>query len=233
MTEGIDREGTAPEPAAAPAGNARRVYVQGSRPDLLVPFREVAQAPTRGAAGGAANPPLRLYDTSGPHGDPAVTVDPQAGLPALRRPWILERGDVETVPGARGDALRARGAAAVTQLHYARRGLITAEMEFIAIREGVAPELVRDEVARGRANIPAAGAPPAAWPKVLGAKPLPEVNAYIGNRAGLSSIDAEVDKMRLATRWGSDTIMDLSTGKDIHATRAGITRHSPVPVRTV
>jgi phosphomethylpyrimidine synthase len=108
MTDVIDREGTATEPVAAPAGNARRVYVQGSRPDLLVPFREVAQAPTPGAAGDTANPPLRLYDTSGPHGDPAVTVDPKAGLPALRRPWILERGDVETVSGARGDAVALR-----------------------------------------------------------------------------------------------------------------------------
>ena len=233
MTEVIDREGTATEPVAAPAGNARRVYVQGSRPDLLVPFREVAQAPTRGAAGGTDNPPLRLYDTSGPHGDPAMTVDPQAGLAALRRPWILERGDVETVHGARGDALRARGSAAVTQLHYARRGMITAEMEFIAIREGLPAEMVRDEVARGRAIIPANINHPEAEPMIIGTRFLVKVNANIGNSAVVSSIDAEVEKMRWATRWGADTIMDLSTGKDIHATREWIIRNSPVPVGTV
>ena len=136
-------------------------------------------------------------------------------------------------PVVRGDALRARGGAAVTQLHYARRGMITAEMEFIAIREGVAPELVRDEVARGRAIIPANINHPEAEPMIIGTKFLVKVNANIGNSAVLSSIDAEVEKMRWATRWGSDTIMDLSTGKDIHATREWIMRNSPVPVGTV
>ena len=233
MTEVIDREGVATAPAAATTDAARRVYVQGSRPDLRVPFREVVQSPTRGASGDTPNLPLRLYDTSGPHGDAGVSVDPKDGLPALRTPWIVERGDVETVAGARGDVLRARDGAAVTQLHYARRGTITTEMEFIAIREGVAPELVRDEVARGRAIIPANINHPEAEPMIIGTKFLVKVNANIGNSAVLSSIDAEVEKMRWATRWGSDTIMDLSTGKDIHATREWIMRNSPVPVGTV
>jgi phosphomethylpyrimidine synthase len=147
MTEVIDREGVATVPATVTTGAARRVYVQGSRPDLRVPFREVVQAPTRGVTGDVPNEPLRLYDTSGPHGDPTMSVDPKAGLPGVRTPWILERGDVETVTGTRGNALRARDGAAVTQLHYARRGEITPEMEFVALREGVAPELVRDEIA--------------------------------------------------------------------------------------
>jgi phosphomethylpyrimidine synthase len=233
MTEVIDREGVATAPAAATTDAARRVYVQGSRPDLRVPFREVVQSPTRGASGVTENLPLRLYDTSGPHGDSEVSVDPAAGLPALRTPWILERGDVETVAAARGDVLRARGGAAVTQLHYARRGVITPEMEFIALREGVAPELVRDEVARGRAIIPANINHPEAEPMIIGTRFLVKVNANIGNSAVLSSIDAEVEKMRWATRWGADTIMDLSTGKDIHATREWIMRNSPVPVGTV
>ena len=222
MTDVIDREGTATAPAESATPAARRVYVQGSRGDLRVPFREISQAPTPGVSGDSPNKPLRLYDTSGPHGDPDVIVDPERGLPGLRTPWILERGDVETVPGARGAALRARGGAAVTQLHYARQGLITSEMEFIAIREGVEPELVRDEVARGRAIIPANINHPEAEPMIIGTRFLVKVNANIGNSAVLSSIDAEVEKMRWATRWGSDTIMDLSTGKDIHATREWI-----------
>jgi phosphomethylpyrimidine synthase len=233
MTEVIDRESVATIPLTAKTGSARRVYVQGSRPDLRVPFREVAQAPTRGVTGDTPNLPLRLYDTSGPHGDPEITVDPTAGLAPLRRPWILERDDVETVAGVRGNVLRARGNAAVTQLHYARQGVITAEMEFIAIREGIDAEVVRDEVARGRAIIPANINHPEAEPMIIGTKFLVKVNANIGNSAVLSDIDAEVEKMRWATRWGADTIMDLSTGKDIHATREWIMRNSPVPVGTV
>ncbi|HVC40504.1 MAG TPA: phosphomethylpyrimidine synthase ThiC [Candidatus Saccharimonadales bacterium] len=233
MTEVIDREGIASAQAETGKAAARRVYVQGSREDLRVPFREVAQAPTRGVSGDSPNPPLRLYDTSGPHGDPDIVVDPERGLPPLRTPWIHERGDVETVSGARGTTLRGRAGAAVTQLAYARRGTITPEMEFIAIREGVSPELVRDEVARGRAIIPANINHPEAEPMVIGTRFLVKVNANIGNSAVLSNIDAEVEKMRWATRWGSDTIMDLSTGKDIHATREWIIRNSPVPVGTV
>jgi phosphomethylpyrimidine synthase len=234
MTDVIDREGVAAPPAAQTTpDSSSRVYVEGSRPDLQVPFREVAQAPTRGVSGDTVNAPLRLYDTSGPHGDPEVTIEPEKGLPALRNHWILERGDVEPVRGATGMTLRARAGAAVTQLHYAREGTVTPEMEFIAIREGITPVVVRDEVARGRAIIPANINHPEAEPMIIGTKFLVKVNANIGNSAVVSSIDAEVEKMRWATRWGADTIMDLSTGKDIHATREWIIRNSPVPVGTV
>jgi phosphomethylpyrimidine synthase len=230
MTEVIDREAVE-APARAAQNSSRRIYVEGSRPDLQVPFREVAQAATHGVRGETPNAALRLYDTSGPHGDPDLTVVPESGLARMRTPWIVERGDVETVPG--GQALRARSGAAVTQLHYARRGTITPEMEYIAIREDLSPEFVRDEVARGRAIIPANINHPEAEPMIIGTKFLVKVNANIGNSAVVSSIDAEVEKMRWATRWGADTIMDLSTGKDIHATREWIIRNSPVPVGTV
>jgi phosphomethylpyrimidine synthase len=232
MTEVIDREGVA-APARTVENASRRVYVEGSRADLRVPFREVTQVATRGVRGDVPNDPLRLYDTSGAHGDPAVTVAPDTGLPPLRTPWIAERGDVEAVPGAGRTAMRARPGAAVTQLHYARRGTVTPEMEFIAIREGLAAEMVREEVARGRAIIPANINHPEAEPMIIGTKFIVKVNANIGNSAVVSSIDAEVEKMRWATRWGADTIMDLSTGKDIHATREWIIRNSPVPVGTV
>jgi phosphomethylpyrimidine synthase len=232
MTEVIDREETA-APARAPMNASRRVYVEGSRPDLRVPFREVVQAATRGAMGETPNAPLRLYDTSGAHGDPDVSVAPENGLPGLRTRWIVERGDVETVAGAERPTLRGRPGVAVTQLHYARQGTVTPEMEFIAIRESLAPQFVRDEVARGRAIIPANINHPEAEPMIIGTKFLVKVNANIGNSAVVSSIDAEVEKMRWATRWGADTIMDLSTGKDIHATREWIIRNSPVPVGTV
>ena len=233
MTDVIDRE-VAEAPARAP-GNAKnaskRVYVEGSRRDLHVPFREVTQAATHGVSGDTQNAPLRLYDTSGAHGDPSLRIAPETGLPPLRTPWIVERGDVEAAPG--GTALRARPGAAVTQLHYARQSIVTPEMEFIAIRESLAPEFVRDEIARGRAIIPANINHPEAEPMIIGTKFLVKVNANIGNSAVVSSIDAEVEKMRWATRWGADTIMDLSTGKDIHATREWIIRNSPVPVGTV
>jgi phosphomethylpyrimidine synthase len=232
MTEVIDREGVA-APARTVENASRRVYVEGSRPDVQVPFREITQAATRGVRGDVPNDPLRLYDTSGAHGDPDVTVAPETGLPPLRAAWIAERGDVEAVPGAGRTAMRARSGAAVTQLHYARRGMVTSEMEFIAIREGLPAEMVRDEVARGRAIIPANINHPEAEPMIIGTRFLVKVNANIGNSAVVSSIDAEVEKMRWATRWGADTIMDLSTGKDIHATREWIIRNSPVPVGTV
>ena len=232
MTDVIDREGVTAT-SSARENAARRVYVQGSRPDVRVPFREVSQAVTHGMSGDTPNPPLRRYDTSGAHGDPDVRVAPETGLPPLRRPWVLERGDVEATPGAGGRALRGRPGAAVTQLHYARLGTVTPEMEFIGIRENVSPLLVRDEVALGRAIIPANINHPEAEPMIIGTKFLVKVNANIGNSAVVSSIDAEVEKMRWATRWGADTIMDLSTGKDIHATREWIIRNSPVPVGTV
>jgi phosphomethylpyrimidine synthase len=172
---------------------------------------------------------VRLYDTSGPYTDQSVTTDLTQGLPPLRREWILDRGDV--APQESG-TLRATGAP-VTQLAYARAGLITREMEFVAVREGVAPEFVRDEVAAGRAIIPANVNHPETEPMIIGRNFLVKINANIGNSAVSSSIEEEVEKMTWATRWGADTIMDLSTGKDIHATREWIIRNSPVPVGTV
>jgi len=193
----------------------------------------------------SGEPPLRLYDTSGPYTDPDARVDVTRGLPPLRLGWILERGDVEEeplpqdgvpdavrVPGGRRP-LRARPGRRVTQMHYARRGEVTPEMEFVAIREGVPPEVVREEVARGRAIIPANVNHPEAEPMIIGPRFLVKINANIGNSAVASSIQEEVEKMTWAIRWGADTVMDLSTGKDIHATREWILRNSPVPIGTV
>ncbi|HZV48229.1 MAG TPA: phosphomethylpyrimidine synthase ThiC [Candidatus Dormibacteraeota bacterium] len=199
---------------------SRKVYVGGSRPDLRVPFREVA-------LGDGTS--VRLYDTSGPWTDTAARPEPGSGLPPLRRPWILARGDVE----ARGHVLRARPGRSVTQMAYARRGVVTPEMEFVALREGMDPELVREEVARGRAIIPANVNHPELEPMIIGRRFKVKINANIGNSAVVSSIEEEVEKMRWATLWGADTVMDLSTGKDIHETREAIVRNSPVPVGTV
>jgi phosphomethylpyrimidine synthase len=202
----------------------RRVYVQGSRSDLRVPFREVVV--------GGGEPPVRLYDTSGPGGDV------RKGLAELRRTWIDERGDTEAGrPSADPDfpriARRARPGRRVTQMHYARRGDITPEMEFVALREGCPPGLVRDEIARGRAILPANVNHPESEPMAIGRAFLVKVNANIGNSAVTSSIEEEVEKMQWATRWGADTLMDLSTGKKIHETREWILRNCPVPVGTV
>ncbi|MFA5057617.1 MAG: phosphomethylpyrimidine synthase ThiC, partial [Opitutaceae bacterium] len=264
----------------------RRVYVTGSRPDLRVPMREISLQPTRGLDGRlAANEPVRVYDTSGPWGEPSFHQDPTRGLPPLRQSWIRERGDVEDYDGrtvqpldngylsdvhaeqarqdgrwARFPALRRRPRRArhdaVTQLAYARRGLITPEMEFIAIRENtrlqaareqletapdaprdalrhqhpgqalgaaiprtITPEFVRREVARGRAIIPANINHPELEPMIIGRNFLVKINANLGNSAVASSIEEEVEKMRWAIRWGADTVMDLSTGKNIHETR--------------
>ncbi len=229
----------------------RKIYLSGSRPDLQVPFTEIDLHPSAGRDGPEANPPLRVYDTSGPG------ADPRTGLPPLRRPWILDRDDVEQyagrTPTARDDGrgahrsqrhaeahpgesrppLRARAGRTVTQMHYARRGEITPEMEFVAIREGVDPELVRAEVASGRAIIPANVNHPESEPMIIGRRFLVKVNANIGNSAVTSSIDEEVDKLTWATRWGADTVMDLSTGRDIHTTRGWILRNAPVPIGTV
>jgi phosphomethylpyrimidine synthase len=193
--------------------NSTKVYVEGTR-GIRVPMREIA------LSGG--EPPFRVYDTSGPGGDV------RAGLPVLRRDWIAAR-DVEKSRGA----LPFRGRTAVTQLHYARRGEITEEMEFAAIREGLSPELVQSEVARGRAIIPANINHPELEPMVIGRAFHVKINANIGNSAVSSSIDAEVEKLRWATLWGADTVMDLSTGKQIHETREWIIRNSPVPIGTV
>ncbi|HZU18276.1 MAG TPA: phosphomethylpyrimidine synthase ThiC, partial [Candidatus Dormibacteraeota bacterium] len=199
---------------------SRKVYVEGSRPDLRVPFREVA------LDDGSS---VRLYDTSGPWTDAAARPEPGSGLPPLRRPWIEARGEVEAGEGA----MRARPGRAVTQMAYARRGVITPEMEFVALREGMDPELVREEVARGRAIIPANVNHPELEPMIIGRRFKVKVNANLGNSAVASSIEEEVEKMRWATLWGADTVMDLSTGKQIHETREAVIRNSPVPVGTV
>jgi phosphomethylpyrimidine synthase len=210
---------------------------------MRVPFREIALSPTRTADGRAElNPPLRVYDTSGPYTDPAAAIDLYAGLPELRQPWILERGEYErTAPSRQSapglaltrsrDALRGRGN--VTQMHFARRGEVTPEMEFVALREGLAPGFVRDEIARGRAIIPANVNHPESEPMAIGRNFLVKINANIGNSAVTSTIEEEVEKMTWAIRWGADTVMDLSTGRNIHETREWIIRNSPVPIGTV
>jgi phosphomethylpyrimidine synthase len=226
--------------------HARKVYVPGSRSDIRVPMREII------LSGG--EPPLRLYDTSGPYTDADAQTDIKRGLPALRSPWVLGRGDVEELPGPtsqyrrrRDDdptlggvrfasvrrPLSARPGRVVTQMHYARRGVVTPEMEFVAIREGVDAEFVRDEIARGRAILPSNVNHPESEPMIIGRKFLVKINANIGNSAVASSIEEEVDKLTWAIRWGADTVMDLSTGKNIHETREWILRNSPVPIGTV
>ena len=229
-------------------GARTKVYVDGSRPDIRVPFAEVALAD---APDGSPNEAVRLYDTSGPGSQPSV------GLSPLRVQWIESRGDVEVYTGRPVDArddgraavrrgeraeqfagqrrppLRAKPGMNVTQMHYARRGDITPEMEFVATREGVDASFVRDEIARGRAILPNNINHPETEPMVIGTNFLVKINANIGNSAVTSSITEEVEKMSWATRWGADTIMDLSTGADIHTTREWIIRNSPVPVGTV
>ncbi len=200
---------------------SRRVYVEGPQ-GVRVPVREIVLAE-------GAEPPVRVYDTSGPRG-----VDVRVGLPALRAPWIDGRGDVEIRRGdGRSDVRRAQPGRTVTQLHYARRGVVTPEMEFIAVREGLPAEFVRSEVARGRAIIPANINHPELEPMIIGRNFLVKINANIGNSAVSSSIAEEVDKLRWATLWGADTVMDLSTGADIHETREWILRNAPVPIGTV
>ena len=246
--------------------SSRRVYVEGEmHRDVRVPFREIQLSPSAGPDGKLqANPALRIYDCSGPWGDPDYHGDLEQGLPALRKEWILARHDVEEVSGngkSGARPLRAKPGNAVTQLYYARQGIITPEMEFIAIRENlgrktgngaveprrnlggnsfgaaipgeITPEFVRDEVARGRAIIPANINHPESEPMIIGRNFLVKINANIGNSAVASSIEEEVEKMRWATRWGADTVMDLSTGRNIHETREWILRNSPAPIGTV
>ncbi|MFK2826466.1 phosphomethylpyrimidine synthase ThiC [Bacillus sp. B190/17] len=237
---------------------SKKIYVEGSRPDLKVPMREIELSPTTGSFGEEENPPVRVYDTSGPYTDPHHSIDITKGLPAIRSPWIHERNDTETYegreikpedngykdqndpranhqvfPSLKRQPLRAKKGKNVTQLHYAKKGIITPEMEFIAIRENMSPEFVRDEVARGRAIIPANINHPEIEPMIIGRNFHVKINANIGNSAVSSSIEEEVEKMTWATRWGADNIMDLSTGKNIHTTREWIIRNSPVPVGTV
>ena len=269
------------EAVTRPIPGSRKIHVQGSRPDLKVPMREITQAQTPTLFGGEANPAITVYDTSGPYTDPAYTVDLVAGLPALRAAWIMERGDTQQLPeltsafgreraaDAKLDAvrfghtrapLRAKPGANVTQMHYARRGIVTPEMEYIAIRENqriealqdsalrkqhagesfgaalpklITPEFVRDEVARGRAIIPANINHPESEPMIIGRNFLTKINANIGNSAVSSGIAEEVEKLVWSIRWGGDTVMDLSTGKNIHETREWIIRNSPVPIGTV
>src|SRR5213596_1649767 len=225
---------------------SRKIYLAGSRSDVRVPMREVA------LSGG--EPPLVLYDTSGPYTDPDTRTDIKRGLPPLRLPWVRGRGDVEELPGPPSQyrrqrdedpllggvrfasvrrPLRARPGKVVTQMHYARRGEVTPEMEFVALREGMDAAFVRDEVARGRAIIPSNINHPESEPMIIGRKFLVKINANIGNSAVASSIEEEVEKMIWATRWGADTVMDLSTGKNIHETREWIIRNAPVPIGTV
>ncbi|MDI3256988.1 MAG: phosphomethylpyrimidine synthase ThiC [Kyrpidia sp.] len=236
---------------------SRKVYIQGSRPDIRVPMREIRLSPTEGRTGREENPPVRVYDTSGPYTDPDYVPDVRRGLPPLRRSWILERGDVEEYegrrvlpqddglrpddpranremfPGLTRKPLRAKPGRAVTQMHYAKRGIITPEMEFVAIRENMDPEFVRREVARGRAIIPSNINHPESEPMIIGRSFHVKINANIGNSAVSSSIEEEVEKMTWATLWGADTVMDLSTGRNIHTTREWIIRNSPVPIGTV
>ncbi|MCW8784908.1 MULTISPECIES: phosphomethylpyrimidine synthase ThiC [Bacillus] len=233
---------------------SKKVYAEGSSPDIRVPMREISLSATTGAFGEEENAPVRVYDTSGPYTDPDVQIDIHEGLGALRTKWITGRGDVEeyngrTVrpedngykkegrtaeyPGLQRKPLRAKPGKNVTQLHYARKGIITPEMEFIAIREHVSPEFVREEVASGRAIIPSNVNHPESEPMIIGRNFHVKINANIGNSAVTSSIEEEVEKMTWAIRWGADTMMDLSTGKDIHTTREWIIRNCPVPVGTV
>ncbi len=236
---------------------SKKVYVKGSREDLQVPMREISLSPTIGTTGNEDNEPITVYDTSGPYTDEAYKVNIRKGLPLIRNRWIEERGDVEaydgrvvmpedngfstedhkaqvgSYPNVNSAPLRAKQGKNVTQMHYAKKGIITPEMEFIAIRENMDPEFVRDEVAKGRAIIPANINHPELEPMIIGRNFHVKINANIGNSAVTSSIEQEVEKMTWATRWGADTIMDLSTGKNIHTTREWIIRNSPVPVGTV
>ncbi|MFP5181276.1 phosphomethylpyrimidine synthase ThiC [Bacillus altitudinis] len=236
---------------------SRKVYEQGSRPDILVPKREIVLTNTVTQAGDIENEPIRVYDTSGPYTDEEAHIDVTKGLKRLRSVWIKEREDTESYEGrqvkpedngyrlngkesfqaAHTDfhhvPLRGKQGACVTQMHYAKKGIITPEMEFIALREQLSPEFVREEVASGRAVIPANINHPESEPMIIGKNFHVKINANIGNSAVTSSIEEEVEKMTWAIRWGADTMMDLSTGKDIHTTREWIIRNCPVPVGTV
>ena len=276
--------------STTPFPASRKVYVTGANADVRVPMREISLAPTKSANGGPSipNEPVTIYDTSGPYTDPAVTIDVRQGLAPLRQSWVLNRQDVEELPAVTStygrmratdpklaelrfkhirNPLRAKLGKNVTQLHYARKGIITPEMEFIAIRENqsreaasqaasqngsnrattqhpgfswgasippvITPEFVRDEVARGRAIIPSNINHPESEPMIIGRNFLVKINSNIGNSAVASSIEEEVEKMIWSIRWGADTVMDLSTGKNIHETREWIIRNSPVPIGTV
>jgi phosphomethylpyrimidine synthase len=246
----MDTRNAAPNARVAntdPLPGSKKIYISGPH-GIRVPMREIRLQPTTGMNGKTEdNPPVMVYDTSGPYTDADALIDLRRGLPELRRAWILERGEYEStnacyrpIPGhsdpdtplpASKNVLRGR--LTVTQMHYARKRIITPEMEFVALRENLKPEFVRDEVARGRAVIPANINHPEVEPAAIGRNFLVKINANIGNSAGTSSIEEEVEKMTWAIRWGADTVMDLSTGKNIHETREWIIRNSPVPIGTV
>ncbi|HEX7990826.1 MAG TPA: phosphomethylpyrimidine synthase ThiC [Stenotrophomonas sp.] len=269
------------ESVTRPIPGSRKIFVAGSQPDLQVPMREIALTRTPTLFGGEENQPVTVYDTSGPYTDPNANIDLAAGLAAVRARWIEARGDTEQLQGlssqfGRGrqhdrklDAVRFPGrtlprravaGANVTQMHYARRGIVTPEMEYVAIRENqrleavrdaglraqhpgqsfganiqqiITPEFVRDEIARGRAVLPNNINHPESEPMIIGRNFLTKINANIGNSAVSSGIAEEVEKLVWAIRWGGDTVMDLSTGKHIHETREWIVRNSPVPIGTV
>ena len=277
----LQQTGQLSESVTRPIPGSRKIFVQGSRADLQVPMREIALTQTPTIFGGEENPPVTVYDTSGPYTDPAATIDLAAGLPALRAKWIEERGDTEQLPAlssefgrsretdAKLDSVRfpgrilprrAKAGANVSQMHYARRGIVTPEMEYVAIRENqrleavrdamllkqhpgeafgasiqtsITPEFVRDEIARGRAILPNNINHPESEPMIIGRNFLTKINANIGNSAVSSGIAEEVEKLVWAIRWGGDTVMDLSTGKHIPETREWIIRNSPVPIGTV
>ncbi len=283
--EFIRRAARLSEDVTRPFPRSRKIYVEGRLPGVRVPMREIRQESTRTAQGEEENPPIYVYDTSGPYTDPEAVIDLRKGLPPLREPWIEARGDTERLEGPSSEYGRARQSdpelahlrfehlrtprrakpgANVTQMHYARQGIVTPEMEFVAIRENmrldelrrdpryanllkqhpgqafgirmpeeITPEFVRDEVAAGRAIIPANINHPEAEPMIIGRAFRVKINTNIGNSAVTSSIAEEVEKMVWSCRWGGDTLMDLSTGKNIHETREWILRNSPVPIGTV
>ena len=282
------------EAAVKALPNSKKIYIEGSRPDIQVPMREISQSDTPASFGAETNPPIFVYDCSGPYTDPGAKIDIRHGLSPLRQPWIEDRGDTEVLHspsskfglerlndpkltemrfGLKRKPRRARSGGNVSQMHYARKGIITPEMEYIAIRENmerhrylqslrasgpqgeklatlmmrqhrgesfgaaipseITPEFVRSEVARGRAIIPANINHPESEPMIIGRNFLVKINANIGNSAVSSGIAEEVEKMTWSIRWGGDTVMDLSTGKNIHETREWIVRNSPVPIGTV
>ena len=275
------------EEVTQPFANSKKIYVQGSRPDIRVAMREISQAAAHGLDGaeGEKNPPITVYDTSGPFTDPDVSIDLMKGMPDVRTVWIDERDDTETLAGPSSDfgvqrqgdpelanlrfehiraPKRAKNGANVSQMHYARQGIVTPEMEYVAIRENqrldefrkdaryekllrqhpgenfgahlpqdVTPEFVREEIASGRAIIPANINHPELEPMIIGRNFRVKINTNIGNSAVSSSIEEEVEKMAWSARWGGDTLMDLSTGKNIHETREWVLRNSPMPIGTV
>ena len=221
-----------------PFPESRKVYVTGKlHPEIRVPVREISLSPTVQNGTQETNAPIHVYDTSGPYTDPTVRVDLHKGLEPIRKNWIEKRGDADELQTTSSEfprnPLRAKPGRNVSQMHYARKGIVTPEMEYIAIRENQTPEFVREEVARGRAIIPANINHLELEPMVIGRNFLVKINANIGNSAVASTIQEEVEKMTWATLWGADTAMDLSTGKNIHETREWIIRNSPVPIGTV